>query len=72
MIKYLANIEVSSLFENILNIFLYLIGREIAIAADAPERSLCDFEKRRHAQDVDEYFGLGLHVILSPLPIAKR
>jgi hypothetical protein len=72
MDKVVSHIELSSWIENTLNIFLNLIGLEITIGADAPERSLYDFEKRVHAQDVHEYFGLGLHLILSPLRQAKK
>ena len=72
MNKVLSNIELSSWVENILNIFLNLIGWEITIASDSPERSLCDFEKRMHAQDIYEVFGLGLHLILLRLRVAKK
>jgi hypothetical protein len=72
MKKILTNFELSSGIEFVLNTFLYVIGRQITITSDAPDRSLCDFEKRMHAQDVHEYFGLGLHLIVSPLRITKK
>jgi len=72
MKKILNNIEFSSMIEFVLNTFLCLIGREITITSDAPQRNWFDFEKRTHAQDVSEYFGLGLHLILTPLRIAKK
>ena len=72
MNKVVSIIELSSWVENTLNLFLHLIGWEITIDSDAPERSFYDFEKRVHAQDVHEYFGLGLHLILSPLRNAKK
>ena len=67
-----GNIELSSMIESMLNAFLCLIRREITITSDAPERKLFDFEQRTHPQHVSEYFGLGLHLILTPLRRAKK
>jgi hypothetical protein len=72
MKKFIGNIELSSSIESMFNTFLCLIGREITITSDAPERKLFDFEQRTHAQDVSEYFGLGFHLILTPLRRAKK
>jgi hypothetical protein len=41
---------------------------------DAPDKSLFDFKRWQHGRQGCEYFGLGLHVIVSPLrmPPDKR
>jgi hypothetical protein len=57
-----------------LNSFTYLLRRDIIVLADAPDKSLFDFERWQHGRQGCEYFGLGLHVIVSPLemPVHSR
>jgi hypothetical protein len=50
-----------------LNYFAYLLKRDILILADAPDKSLFDFARWEHGRQGCEYFGLGLHLIVSPL-----
>ena len=52
--------------------FSRLIGRDLLIVRDEPDKSLFDFKRWRHDQDVCEYFGLGLRLIVSPLPASKH
>ena len=51
----------------ILRAFAYLIGRDILILTDAPDKSLFDFKRWQHGRQGCEYFGLGLHVVVSRL-----
>jgi hypothetical protein len=72
MKKFLDNIDRNTMLESFLNTFLCFIRREITITSDAPERKWFDFEHRTHVKDVSEYFGLGLHLILTPLRRAEK
>lgn len=44
-----------------------LTGRNFLIMSDASDRSLFDFESRSSDAGGCEYFGLGLHVIVTPV-----
>jgi hypothetical protein len=59
------------ILDKFLKSFAYLLRRDILILADAPDRSLFDFERRQHERQGCEYFGLGLHLIVSPLEISS-
>lgn len=48
-------------------LFALLMGRDILILPDAPDKSLLDFKRVSHGPQGCEYFGLGLHLIVSPL-----
>jgi len=50
----------------------YLLGRDILILADAPDKSLFDFKRWSHGQQGCEYFGLGLHLIVSPRQMPQK
>ena len=52
--------------------FSRLTGRDLLIVRDEPDKSLFDFKRWRHDSEVCEYFGLGLRLIVSPLPAAKN
>ena len=51
--------------ETVLNAFTWLVGKDVFILPDAPGRSLLDFERRPCGSQICEYFGLGLHLIVS-------
>lgn len=55
----------TSSLERFLNLFAHLRGRHVIVMADAPSRKLLDWESRTDGAN-REYFGLGLHVIVSP------
>lgn len=54
-------------FDQFFKFFAYLLGRDILILADAPDKSVFDFARLQHGRQGCEYFGLGLHLIVSPL-----
>ena len=49
-----------------------LVGRDILIVRDEPDKSLFDFKRWRHDRAVCEYFGFGLRLIVSPLPDSQN
>ena len=51
--------------EAFMNILAPLWGQQAWVFPDATDRPLFDFERRLHGKQ-REYFGLGLHVLLSP------
>jgi len=53
------------------NFILTQIYLDIFIELDAPNRSFFDFEKRSHGRQGTDYFGLGLHVVASPLQMSS-
>jgi len=55
-----------------LKLFALLIGRDILILPDAPDKSLFDFKRISHGPQGCEYFGLGLHLIVSPFRILPK
>jgi hypothetical protein len=55
-----------------LKLFAYLLGRDILIQADAPDKSVFDFKRWSHGRQGSEYFGLGLHLIVSPLRMLPK
>jgi len=54
------------------NFILTQIHLDIFMELDAPNRSLLDFERWSHGRQGSEYFGLGLHVVASPLRISPQ
>ena len=53
-------------------LFAYLVGRDILIQADAPDKSAFDFKRWSHGRQGCEYFGLGLHLVVSPLRMLPK
>lgn len=53
-------------------LFAFLLGRDILIQADAPDKSVFDFKHYSHGQQGHEYFGFGLHLIVSPLRMRPK
>ncbi len=51
----------------IIKVFAYLVGRDVLVMTDAPGKSLFDFKRWPHGRQGCEYFGLGLHVVVSRL-----
>ena len=60
-------LQLSCLFETVLNRLSRLVGLDIFIEPDAPDKSLFDFESRHHGHHGSEYFGFGLHLVVSHL-----
>jgi len=58
--------------EMFFKLFAYLMRRDILILPDAPDKSLFDFKRWSHGQQGCEYFGLGLHLIVSPLRMPSK
>lgn len=54
------------LLDIFLNMVSRLTGKHFLILSDSPGRSLFDFERRSNEAKVCEYFGLGLHLIVTP------
>jgi hypothetical protein len=54
------------------NFILTQIPLAIFIELDAPSRSLFDFERWSHGRQGSEYFGLGLHVVASPIRMSHK
>ena len=58
--------------EMLLKFFAHLMGHDILIMPDAPDKSLFDFKRWQHGRQGCEYFGLGLHVIVSPQDAPRK
>ena len=54
----------AGLLEAVLNVFAQRQGRSVWVLRDALARSPFDFERRRRGCE-REYFGLGLHILVS-------
>jgi hypothetical protein len=56
----------------LLAVLLYLVGWDLVILPDEPGKSFFDFKRWPHGRQGCEYFGLGLHVIVSPLRMPPK
>jgi hypothetical protein len=58
--------------ESLVNIFAHLIGFDVYIDQDAASKGLFDFQRTDHGMDGSECWGLGLHVVVSPLRMSPQ
>ena len=65
-------IQLSCIFEKIANKIVNVIGLDLFTEFDAPDRHWCDFERWPHGRQGSEYFGFGLHLVVSPLQMSPH
>jgi hypothetical protein len=61
-----------TLLESILNTFTHLMGLDLFIEQDAPSKGLLDFATETHSDGSREWWGLGLHIVVSPLQVSPQ
>ena len=63
--------KLSCFLTDISTAVLTLFNLDIFIERDAPNRSLLDFAREVHGTE-QEFWGLGLHVIVGPLRVSPQ
>lgn len=58
--------------ESILNTFTHLFNLDLFIERDSKQFGLFDFATETSSKGDREWFGLGLHLVISPLQVSPR